>query len=150
MGEDPRTDSSLLEEAIEIAVEAHRGQLDRAGQPYILHPLRVMCRMQTPAEKMVAILHDVVEDTDWTLDALRKRGFPEEIVQAVDCLTKREGEPYQALIDRAKQNPLARRVKLGDLEDNMDVRRNANLTEKDLERLNKYRNAWEELSEASC
>jgi len=124
--------------------------LDRAGQPYILHPLRVMCRMQTPAEKMVAIWHDVVEDTDWTLDALRKRGFPEEIVQAVDCLTKREGEPYQALIDRAKQNPLARRVKLGDLEDNMDVRRNANLTEKDLERLNKYRNAWEELSEASC
>lgn len=136
---------SLLEEAIHIAVEAHRGQMDRAGQPYILHPLRIMCRMQTEPEKIVAVLHDVVEDTDLTLADLKARGFPDSILHAVDCLTKRKDEPYETLVARAKGDPLARRVKLGDLEDNMDVRRLPTLTEKDLERLKRYRCAWESL-----
>lgn len=136
---------SLLEEAIRIAVEAHRGQKDRAGAPYVLHPLRLMSRMWTDAARIVAVLHDVVEDSDWTLDRLRAAGFPEEMVSAVDALTKREGEDYEGLIRRAAGNALAREVKLADLEDNMDLRRQGKVTEQDLERLNKYRRAWEQL-----
>ena len=116
-----------LEEAIGIAVQAHRGQKDRAGAPYILHPLRMMFRVQTDAERMAAVLHDVVEDTDWTLDALRERGFPDEVVDAVDHLTRREGESYDEFVTRAAAHPVARRVKLADLEDNMDVRRTGTL-----------------------
>lgn len=139
------TENELLERAIAIAVEAHRGQKDRYGAPYILHPLRVMARVERPAEKIVAILHDVVEDTDWTFEDLRKEGFPEEILGALDCLTKREGEDYQKLVGRAAGNPLARRVKVSDLEDNMDLRRLPEITEKDLERLRKYVAAWRTL-----
>jgi len=84
--------AALLETAIRIAVEAHAGQKDRNGQPYILHPLRVMAQVLTPDEKIVAILHDVIEDTPWTLDQLKARGFPARILQALDCVTKREGE----------------------------------------------------------
>ena len=135
-----------IEEAIRIAVEAHTGQKDRAGAPYILHPLRVMFRVQTEAERMAAVLHDVVEDTPWTLDGLRAQGFAEEVVEAVDALTKREGEPYDAFVDRSAANPVARRVKIADLEDNMDVRRTGNLSEKDVERLNKYLRAWRRLT----
>ena len=138
---------SYLEKAIGIAVEAHRGQTDRAGAPYILHPLRVMARVNTEAEKIVAVLHDVVEDTDWTLDRLSKEGFSSAVVRAIDCVTKREGETYEDFVKRSAENPLARRVKLADLEDNMDLRRNQTFTSKDLERLNKYRRAWEFLTQ---
>jgi (p)ppGpp synthase/HD superfamily hydrolase len=93
----------------------------------------------------VGLLHDVVEDSPTTLDDLRREGFPEYIVQAVDCLTKREGEPYDQFVDRTKTNKLAIAVKLNDLEDNMDVRRAPRLEEKDLERLNKYLKAWHQL-----
>jgi hypothetical protein len=134
-----------LAHAIALAAEAHKHQKDRAGKPYILHPLRIMFRMQSEEEMTVAVLHDVVEDTPWTLEDLRREGFPEDIVQAVDCLTKREGEPYQLLIDRAKQHPLATRVKIGDLEDNMDAKRMKTLTHDDLDRLRKYHAAWMEL-----
>src|SRR2546430_1849081 len=81
----------LLDKAIQIATQAHQGQKDRCGQPYIMHPIRVMNRVNGVEEKMVAILHDVVEDTDWTFEQLRKEGFPEQILQALDCVTKREG-----------------------------------------------------------
>ncbi len=137
---------SMLEQAIQIAVAAHQGQKDRAGQPYILHPLRVMFRVQSETERTVAVLHDVVEDSEITLEDLRKKGFPEEVVKAVDCLTKREGEPYMALVERAKANPLARRVKLADLDDNMDLKRQGELSDKDLERLNRYKRAWNALT----
>jgi (p)ppGpp synthase/HD superfamily hydrolase len=140
------TSPELLEKAIRIAVEAHQGQRDKNGAPYIMHPIRVMGRVRTTPEKTVAILHDVVEDTDWTLDALTKEGFPAEIVDAVDCLTKREGEPYEDFVGRAAKNPVARPVKLADLEDNMDVRRMKAVAEKDRERLEKYRRAWEKLT----
>ena len=139
---------SLLEKAIQIAVRAHAGQEDRAGRPYILHPIQVMCRVHAEVEKTVAILHDTVEDTELTLENLRQEGFPEEIIAAVDCLTKREGEPYEALIQRAKANPLARPVKLADLEDNMDPRRNTQVTDKDLARFGRYLRAWHELKAA--
>jgi (p)ppGpp synthase/HD superfamily hydrolase len=131
-----------LEEAIGIAVEAHRGQKDRAGAPYILHPLRMMFAVQTDAERMAAVLHDVVEDTEWTLDALRERGFPEQVVEAVDHLTRREGESYDAFVRRAAEHPVARRVKVADLQDNMDVRRMGTVTADDLERLSRYHRAW--------
>src|SRR5881394_2515636 len=131
--------SELLEKAISIAVEAHRGQKDKNGKPYILHPISVMGKVKTETEKIVAILHDVVEDTDWTFDDLKKEGFSPEILQALDCVTKRDGEPYEKFVKRSGSNPIARRVKLADLEDNMDVRRMPAITEKDLERLAKYR-----------
>ena len=136
----------LLERAISIAVEAHHGQRDRNGQPYILHPIRVMGRVLTTTEKMVAILHDVVEDTEWSLDALREEGFPSDVLDALDCVTKREGEDYDDFVARSASNPIARRVKLADLEDNMDIRRLRKVSEEDRERLSKYRRAWEKLT----
>ncbi len=137
---------SLLEEAIGIALEAHRGQKDRAGAPYILHPLRMMSKAQTDAEKIVAVLHDVVEDSDCTLEDLRRRGFPGEVLKAVDALTRREGESYEAFVQRAGKDSLARTVKLLDLADNMDLRRNGKASEEDLERFNRYYRAWLELT----
>ncbi len=136
-----------LEDAIALAVEAHRGQRDKAGQTYILHPLRVMMRLETEAERMAAILHDVVEDTPYTLERLRELGYPQEVLQALECLTKREGEGYEAFIERVRPHPLARRVKLADLEDNMDVRRLTAVGPKEAERLARYRAAWARLKE---
>jgi len=136
-----------LEDAIALAVEAHRGQRDKAGQTYILHPLRVMLRLEGEAERMVAVLHDVVEDSSYTLEHLRGLGYPEEVLGALDCLTKREGETYEAFIERVLPHPLARRVKLADLEDNMDVRRLTAVTAKDAERLARYRAAWSRLKQ---
>ena len=134
-----------LEDAIELAVKAHRGQVDKAGQPYITHPLRVMMRLESEVEKMVGLLHDVVEDTEYTLEGLRSQGYPEEGLVAVDCVTRKQSETYEDFIQRIKPNPLARRVKLADLEDNMDMTRISSPSEKDFERLARYRKAWSEL-----
>ena len=134
--------ADLLEKAIAIAVEAHCGQKDRNGAPYILHPLRVMARVDTDAEKTVAILHDVVEDTDWTFERLAKEGFPNEIIEPLKCVTKKEGEEYEDFVKRSASDDLARRVKLADLEDNMDARRLSKISEKDIGRFQKYLRAW--------
>lgn len=131
-----------LEKAIIIAAQAHQGQKDKAGYPYILHPLRMMLRISSETERIIAVLHDVVEDTDWTLDALSKEGFPAEVLEAVDCLTRRDDESYEEFIERVKVNPIARRIKIADLEDNMDIRRISNLTKKDIQRLKKYHHVW--------
>jgi (p)ppGpp synthase/HD superfamily hydrolase len=136
-----------LQDAIEIAVQAHKGQLDKAGEPYILHPLRIMCRMDHDTERIVAVLHDVVEDTAWTLEMLRQRGFSEEVVSALDSLTRRDGEPYEALIERAGRSPLTKKIKIADLEDNMDVRRFVQVAKRDLDRFAKYLRAWRHLAE---
>jgi (p)ppGpp synthase/HD superfamily hydrolase len=114
--------ASLLDTAVQIAAEAHAGQKQRNGQPYILHPLRVMARVHTEDEKIVAILHDVIEDTPWTAEQLAQRGFPPHILKALDCVTKRPGEDYHDFITRSASDPIAIRVTLADLEDNMDVR----------------------------
>ena len=135
-----------IEEAIRIAVEAHRGQKDRAGAPYVLHPLRLLFRVRTDAERMAAVLHDVVEDTAWTLDDLRAVGFADEVVDAVDALTRRKGESYEAFVDRAAAHPVARRVKLADIEDNLDLRRIGHVEGRDLERIDRYLRAWRRLS----
>jgi (p)ppGpp synthase/HD superfamily hydrolase len=133
---------ATLEDAIVLAVQAHQGQRDKAEAPYILHPLRVMLRMRSDVERMIAVLHDVVEDTPYTLLDLQQAGYPEQVLEALDCLTRRENETYEEFIERVKANPLARKVKIADLEDNMDIRRISDLQEKDVERLKRYRRAW--------
>lgn len=137
-----------LEEAVRIAAEAHAGQRDRYGAPYLLHPLRVMLRMRTDAERMAAVLHDVVEDTEWTLERLRAAGFPAEVVSAVDAVTRREGEDYDAFVRRAARDPIGRAVKLADVEDNLDLRRVDEVLPRDVERLNRYLRAWRHLAAA--
>lgn len=131
-----------LDEALAIAARAHSGQTDKIGDPYILHPLRIMLRMKEETERIVAILHDVVEDSPVTLDDLRKAGFRDEVIQAVDCLTRRKGEDYESYVTRAAGNPLARLIKVADLEDNMDLRRRHGLAGKDKSRMARYRKAY--------
>lgn len=113
---------SMIEEALEIALRGHRGQVDKGGQPYILHPIYVMNRMITEEEKVVALLHDVLEDTDVPLSELQEK-FPVRVVEAVVALTRREGETYRQFIERISVNELARVVKRQDLKHNMDPKR---------------------------
>jgi (p)ppGpp synthase/HD superfamily hydrolase len=138
-----------LEDAIALAAEAHRGQRDKSGQPYILHPIRVMMRCQTEAQRIAAVLHDVVEDTGRSFDDLRDLGYPEDVLRALDCLTKRDGEPYEAFVERAASDPIARVVKIADIEDNMDLRRLPDVTEKDVERIGRYVRGWSRLNESN-
>jgi len=139
---------NLLEKAILIAVQAHQGQVDKAGAPYILHPLRVMLKLNSEIEMITGVLHDVVEDTSWTLENLRQEGFPDGILEAIDCLTRREGEDYNDFIERVADNSLARMVKLADLEDNLNILRFETITEKDKARLTRYHQAWTFLASA--
>jgi len=134
-----------LERAVQLAVEAHAGDTDKAGETYIRHPLRVMHQMDTEAERVVAVLHDVVEDTAYTLEDIEVK-FGSEVRDAVDAVTKRDGEDYEQLIDRAAANSIARSVKIADLEDNMDITR-LNSVGADLgKRLEKYHRSWKRLT----
>ena len=142
---------SHLARAIAIAARAHEHQRDKAGAPYILHPLRMMFQMETEEEKTVAVLHDVLEDADeWTAARLREEGFSEGIVSALGCLTKREGEEYGAFIARAASNPLSLKVKLADLKDNMDLRRIATPNDNDYARLKEYEQVKQLLEQTSA
>lgn len=132
-----------IELAISIALEAHKGQKDKGGNPYILHPLAVMNRLETIEEKIVAVLHDVVEDTDVTLSQLRGYGFSEEIVEAVSLLTKSEEDSYEEFIEKTLENRISRSVKIADIKENMKIERIKQPTENDYKRLEKYRNALE-------
>lgn len=132
----------LLEKAISIATQAHAGQTDKSGKPYILHVLRVMMKGKTEEEMMCGILHDLVEDTDWSFEKLKEEGFPEAVINALELVTRKNNESYSDFIERITGNDLAIRVKLNDLEDNMDVRRLNKVTEKDAERLSKYIKAY--------
>lgn len=137
-----------LNRAIEIAVSAHEGQLDtNNGRPYIEHPFRVMNAGQTLQEKIVGVLHDVVEDSLWTLDQLREEGFPAEIIDAVDAMTRRDNESYDSYLLRVEANAVATRVKLNDLTDNMDLRRWDEIPYHELARLQKYLKAYKQLTE---
>lgn len=129
---------ATLERAIAIAASAHAGQRDKAGQPYILHPLRVMLALQSDEERIAAVLHDVVEDTAVTLADLQAEGFAPAVVAAVEALTKRDGEGRLEAARRAAANPIALRVKLADNAENMDLTRIANPSEKDFARLEEY------------
>ena len=132
---------ATLERAIEIAARAHAGQRDKAGAPYILHPLRVMLRVQTETERIAAVLHDVVEDSAWTLDQLRAEGFGPAVLETIEALTRRPEESYEEFVLRAGAHPIARRVKLADLADNTDAPRIAEPTEQDRARMERYRRA---------
>lgn len=132
---------TTLERAIAIAAMAHEGQFDKAGMPYVLHPLRMMLSVDTLEARMAAVLHDVVEDAAVTLEQLRAEGFPETVIEAVQALTKRDGEDYDEFIRRVAPNPIARKVKLADLRDNSDLSRIAEPTNRDRERIEKYQRA---------
>ena len=137
---------STLQRAIEIATEAHKGQVDKSGKEYIGHPMRVMEMGKTEEEKIVGVLHDVIEDTDWTFEALAEEGFSKEVIDALRCITKlSENENYDDFIERVKKNPLAVAVKINDLSDNMDIRRLPYLSDKDVKRLKKYLRAYKKL-----
>ncbi|WP_025111322.1 HD domain-containing protein [Pseudomonas sp. H1h] len=133
--------TQTLERAIALAATAHAGQMDKGGSPYILHPLKVMLRMSSLEERIVAVLHDVVEDCGISLDDLRKEGFSEEVLTAIESVTKVPGESYEDFVERAAQNPIGRVVKLADLEENSDLSRIASPSWEDLERVEKYRRA---------
>ena len=137
---------STLERAIEIAVVAHKGTCDKAGAPYVLHPLRLMFAVDDPEAKIVAVLHDVVEDSKppnrWGLEELKAEGFSDAVLAALDCVTTRADESYDAFIDRILPNPIAREVKLADVTDNMNIARlGPEISDKDVARLRKYRRA---------
>ncbi len=112
-----------INKALKITMEAHNGQTDKGGHSYIFHPIRVALNCNSKAEKVAALLHDVVEDTPITLEDLKAEGFDDSIIEAVKCLTKTRGEDYQDFIKRVAKNPIAREVKIQDLQDNMDVSR---------------------------
>lgn len=131
----------MLEKAIALAANAHKGQVDKAGDPYILHPLRLMLSRKNEPERICAVLHDVIEDTDITLDNLRNQGFSEEVITALDALSRRENESYDDFISRILDNKLACYIKLADLKDNMDLSRIEVPTERDYQRTEKYRKA---------
>jgi len=133
--------NSKLDSAIVLASQTHMGQKDKGGSVYILHPLRVMMQMENEDEKIVAVLHDVVEDSSLTFDDLKNQGFSNDIIDALKCLTKEKGEAYEDFIERVSQNRLATKVKIADIKDNIDVTRLKTINEKDLERIQKYHNA---------
>jgi len=141
--------ASLLERAIAIALHAHQGQTDKAGQPYILHPLRLMLQMNDLNAQITAVLHDVVEDSDYTLQDLAAAGFEPQVLAALDCLTKRAGETRLDAAHRAAAHPLARRVKLADNADNMDLSRLPNPGPEDHARLSQYLQVRDILQAAS-
>ncbi len=145
------TKDELLHRAIKIADKAHKGQTDKYHAPYIAHVMRVMEYGKTMDEKIVGVLHDVVEDhpVEFSLDYLRDQGFPEYIIFAISCLTKFDpDEEYDDFVRRTERSPLAVAVKLNDLRDNMDLRRvNRELSPKDLKRFNKYLKAYHYLIE---
>ena len=139
------TKDELLNKAIKIAQKAHKGQTDKFGTPYIGHVIRVMNAGKTYDEKIVGVLHDVIEDCpEITLDYLLQEGFPNEIVFAIECLTKNPADQdYTEFVKQTEKSPLAVSVKMNDLQDNMNLTRfNRPITEKDMNRLNKYLTAY--------
>ena len=130
-----------IEKAYELAKKAHLGQVDKAGEAYIKHPEKVASFVKTDEEKAVAYLHDIIEDTELTLEDLGEYGFSKEVIEAVDIITKKRGEDYQSYLNSVKKNKLARAVKLADLRHNSDLTRLAKVTEKDIKRKEKYQKA---------
>ena len=139
-------EQSMVDLALSIARQAHEGQLDKAGVDYIEHPIYVASQVKSEKEKAVALLHDVLEDSPVSAEELLIAGLPEEVVTAVQVLTKKPMQDYQAYLETVKKNSLARVVKLADLKHNSDLSRLTSITEKDRERLKKYKNAIDFLS----
>lgn len=140
---------NIIEKSLEIALNAYSGQKDKAGKTYILHPLRIMHKMETEEEMSVALLHDVIEDSDYTAEDLLSNNIPTEVVNAVQCLTKIKGETYEEFIERVLINNLASKIKTVDIEDNINILRLNSVENKDLERIAKYHKAWHTLNKNS-
>lgn len=132
--------------AIKLMYEKHQNQVDKSGMPYVFHPWHVAEEMTNENATIVALLHDIVEDTDVTLEQLINMGFNNEVVEAISCMTHREGEEYLDYVNRLSANSIARKVKLADLKHNMDYTRLDNVSEKDLAKLEKYKISYELLS----
>ena len=146
-----------LEKAIKIAVEAHTGQVDKGGNPYILHPLRVMLSLDLEEERIVGVLHDVVEDCEgWSWERLKEQGCSDKLIEALKSVSKTPDEEkqfkemddpnkkmdhYLQFIKRAKANKIGRHVKAADIRDNLDISRIDDITESDINRLNRYKKA---------
>ena len=131
----------MIDIALAISKKAHAGQVDKAGVDYIQHPLYVASQVETEQEKAVALLHDVIEDSNITSVDLLTSGLPNEVVTAVQILTKKKGQSYQEYLEKVKTNDLARVVKLADLKHNSDLSRLKSVSDTDLERVEKYKKA---------
>jgi (p)ppGpp synthase/HD superfamily hydrolase len=138
-----KTFNNQIEKAVWIALHAHENQKDKAGNPYVMHPIRVAVKLQNDDEIAAAFLHDVLEDSDFTLDDLKKAGFNENVLKIVELMTKKDGDNYDDYIERIKEFAPAVRVKLADLEDNMNLMRIKNPELTDHERIEKYKKAYE-------
>jgi len=136
----------LFEKAMDIALKAHEGQKDKAGAPYLLHVLRVMMSVEKMDEKIVALLHDVVEDSEMTIDDLKKDKFPSKITKAVDLLSKKENQRYDDYIIEIRKDSLARAVKMADLKDNLNTNRLKKISDSDKLRIKKYKQALKTLN----
>jgi (p)ppGpp synthase/HD superfamily hydrolase len=132
---------TTLEKAVSLALQAHDGILDKGGAPYILHALRIMLQMDTVEEMMAAVLHDALEDGDVDMMTLEDAGFSPGVVDAVDSLTRRENEAYEAYIERVALNETARKIKKADLLDNLNLSRLTDLNPSDFERIQTYHRA---------
>lgn len=133
---------NTLEKSLQIAIQAYTGQKDKAGKTYILHPLRIMAKMSTENEMAVALLHDVIEDSDISAHDLLNEGIPQNIVEAVVLLTRNSDENYSDFILKLANNPLAAKIKKADIEDNINILRLNKLGSSDFDRIRKYHEAW--------
>lgn len=127
--------------ALKLCFEAHKAQLDKSGMPYVFHPFHLAEQMKDENTTIVALLHDVIEDTDYTFNDLIAMGFDGAIIEAIKLMTHEEGVPYMDYVEKIKSNPIARKVKLADLRHNSDLSRLDAPTEKDKMRVEKYRKA---------
>lgn len=140
--------TALTKKALSLCFEAHKDQVDKSGLPYVFHPFHLAMEMTDELSTVVALLHDVIEDTDYTLQDLENMGFPPAVLDAIDLMTHREGVPYMEYVAAIQTNPLARIVKMADLRHNSNIARVDNPTEKDYARVEKYRQAMALLEQA--
>lgn len=135
--------TELTKKALKLSFEAHKNQVDKSGMPYVYHPFHLAEQMKTEETTIVALLHDVVEDTSYTLDMIRAIGFPERVIEALALLTHDESVPYMDYVTEIKKNPIAKAVKLADLKHNSDLSRLDVVDEKAIKRAEKYKKAME-------
>ena len=139
--------TELTKKALKLSFEAHKNQVDKSGMPYVYHPFHLAEQMTTEETVIVALLHDVVEDTDYSLDDLKTMGFPEKVIEALALMTHDKSVPYMEYVAKIKDNPIARAVKLADLKHNSDLTRLDNADQKAIDRVNKYKEAIMVLTE---
>jgi (p)ppGpp synthase/HD superfamily hydrolase len=139
--------TEATKKALKLCFEAHKDQVDKSGLPYVFHPFHLAEQMKDENTTIVALLHDVVEDTEYTIQDLKNMGFKEEVIEAISMLTHDDDIPYDEYVLNIKSNHIARAVKLADLMHNSDLSRLENVTEKDLKRVEKYKRAIKSLTE---